>query len=104
MCPGYSGATNWYAPSYNESTHSVYFFALEECQTFFSKEEPQEFKEGETYYSTGVKRIPGEDSRKILLAYNLDTESFAWKYPQVGHAHSSGGTMTTAGRPCLCGR
>jgi alcohol dehydrogenase (cytochrome c) len=97
VCPGYSGATNWYAPSYNASTHAVYFFALEECQTFFSKEEPQEFKEGETYYSTGVKRIPGEDSRKILLAYDLDTESLAWKYPQVGHAHSSGGTMTTAG-------
>src|SRR6266481_3866212 len=74
VCPGYSGATNWYAPSYNESTHSVYFMALEECQTFYSKEEPQKFKEGETYYSTGVKRIPSEDSRKILLAYNLDME------------------------------
>ena len=97
VCPGYSGATNWYSPSYNESTRSVYFMALEECETFFSKEEPQEFKEGEMYYSTGVKRIPGEDSRKILLAYNLDTESFVWKYPQVGQAHSSGGTMTTAG-------
>ncbi len=65
VCPGYSGATNWYAPSYNESTHSVYFMALEESQTFFSKEEPQRFKEGETYYSTGVKRIAGEDSRKF---------------------------------------
>ena len=97
VCPGYSGATNWYAPSYNESTHSVYFMALEECQTFYSKEEPQKFKEGETYYSTGVKRIPSEDSRKILLAYNLDMEAFVWKYPQVGQAHSSGGTMTTAG-------
>ncbi len=96
VCPGYSGATNWFAPSYSESTHSVYFLALEECQTFFSKVEPQEFKEGETYYSTGVQRIPGEDSRKILLAFSLDTESFAWKYPQVGQAHSSGGTMTTA--------
>src|SRR5438034_1341328 len=48
-------------------------------------------------YSTGVKRIPTETSQKILLAYNLDTQSFAWRYPQTGHAHSSGGTMTTAG-------
>src|SRR5581483_2727907 len=54
-------------------------------------------KEGETFYSTGVKRIPGEDSQKVLLAYSLDTGSFAWKYPQVGSGHSSGGTMTTAG-------
>jgi len=97
VCPGYAGATNWYAPSYNESTHFVYFMALEECETFFSKAEPQRFKEGETYYSTGVKRIPGEDSRKSLVAYDLDTESFAWRYPQVGLGHSSGGTMATAG-------
>jgi alcohol dehydrogenase (cytochrome c) len=31
------------------------------------------------------------------LAYNLDTKSFAWKYPQVGNARSGAGTMTTAG-------
>jgi alcohol dehydrogenase (cytochrome c) len=97
ICPGFTGATNWYAPSYNESTHSVYFMALEGCEIFFSKEEPEEFKEGQTYYSTGTKKIPGEESRKILLAYDLDTESFAWKYPQVGQARSAGGTMTTAG-------
>ncbi len=95
ICPGYGGATNWYAPSYNESTHFVYFLALEECQTFFSK--PQKFEEGKTFYSTGVKRIPGETSQKILLAYDLDKQSFAWRYPQVGRTHSSGGTMTTAG-------
>src|SRR5262249_20825133 len=71
ICPGFSGATNWYSPSYSESTHLLYFFALEQCQTFFSKEEPQTFKEGETYYSTGVKRIPGEVSKKLLLAYNV---------------------------------
>jgi alcohol dehydrogenase (cytochrome c) len=97
VCPGYAGATNWFAPSYNEATHFVYFMALEECETFFSKTEPQRFKEGETYYSTGVKRIPGEDSRKLLLAYSLDSGVLAWKYPQIGGGHSSGGTMTTAG-------
>jgi alcohol dehydrogenase (cytochrome c) len=96
-CPGYSGATNWFSPSYNESSHLVYFMALEECETYFSKPEPQEFKEGETYYSTGVKRIPGENSQKILVAYNLDTGSIAWKYPQLGHGRSTAGTMTTAG-------
>lgn len=95
VCPGYSGATNWYSPSYSESTHSVYFMALEECETYFFK--PQVFKEGQGYYSTGVKRIPGEISQKVLVAFNLDTNSIAWKYPQVGAGHSSGGTMTTAG-------
>jgi alcohol dehydrogenase (cytochrome c) len=97
ICPGYSGATNWFAPSYNEATHMTYFMALEECETYFSKPEPQVFKEGETYYSTGVKRIPGEDSHKVLVAYNLDTGAIAWKYPQLGRGRSAAGTMTTAG-------
>lgn len=97
VCPGFSGATNWFSPSYNESTRMVYFMALEECQNFFSKPEPQSFKEGETYYSTGVKRIPGENSQRILIAYSLDTGSIAWKYPQLGRGRSTAGTMTTAG-------
>ena len=96
ICPGYSGATNWYAPSYNESTRMVYFMALEECETFFSQP-TQEFREGKEYYSTGVKRIAGETPQKMLVAYSLETGSVAWKYPQTGRGHSSGGTMTTAG-------
>jgi alcohol dehydrogenase (cytochrome c) len=96
ICPGFAGATNWYSPSYSESTHSFYFLALELCESFFSQPTPP-FKEGTGYYSTGVKRIPGEDSRKNLVAYSLDTGAIAWKYPQVGRGHSSGGTMATAG-------
>jgi alcohol dehydrogenase (cytochrome c) len=95
VCPGYAGATNWYAPSYNVSTRMVYFLALEECETFFSQP-TQNFQEGKEYYSTGVKRIAGETSQKVLVAYSLDTGSISWKYPQVGRGHSSGGTMTTA--------
>jgi len=97
VCPGYTGATNWFAPSYNESTHLVYFMALEQCQTYFSKPQPQRFKEGTEYYSTGVKRIPGEPNQKLLVAYNMETGSIAWKNPQVGRGGSSGGTMTMAG-------
>jgi alcohol dehydrogenase (cytochrome c) len=96
ICPGYSGATNWYAPSYSESTRSFYFLALEECENFFSQPTPP-FKEGTGYYSTGVKRIRGEESRKNLVAYSLDTGAIEWKYPQVGRGHSAGGTMATAG-------
>ena len=95
VCPGYAGATNWFSPSYSELTRSVYFMALEQCQTYFFK--TQTFAEGRTYYSTGVKRIPGEISQKVLIAFNLDTNSIAWKYSQTGSGHSTGGTMTTAG-------
>lgn len=97
VCPGYTGATNWFAPSYNEATHLVYFLALENCQNYFSKPRPDQFQEGREYYSTGVKRIPTEQAQKFLVAYNLETVSLAWKYPQIGRGHSSGGTMTTAG-------
>ena len=95
ICPGYAGATNWYSPSYSELTHSVYFLALEQCETFFFH--AQTFKEGQGYYSTGVRRIPGENSQKVLLAYSLESGAFAWKYPQSGQGHSTGGTMTSAG-------
>ena len=30
-CPGFIGATNWYSPSYNPSTHLFYFLASENC-------------------------------------------------------------------------
>ncbi len=96
ICPGFAGATNWYAPSYNASAHMVYFLALEQCETYFSVPTPA-FQEGKEYYSTGVKHIVGENSHKNLLAYSLDSASFVWKYPQTGAGHSSGGTMTTAG-------
>jgi alcohol dehydrogenase (cytochrome c) len=97
VCPGYAGATNWFAPSYNESTQFLYFMAMEQCENYFSASEPQKFIPGKEFYSTGVKHIPGENSQKILLAFNLADGTFAWKYPQVGVAHSTGGTMTTAG-------
>src|ERR1700730_17867708 len=94
ICPGFTGATNWFSPSYNPATHLFYFLALEDCGTFFRK--PERFEEGRPYYSTGVRRVRGAHREKILLAYNLDG-SLAWQYPQAGDGDSAGGTMTTAG-------
>ncbi|MBV8892422.1 MAG: PQQ-binding-like beta-propeller repeat protein [Acidobacteria bacterium] len=95
VCPGYAGATNWYAPSYSEVTHLFYFKSLEQCETYFRT--PQPFAPGRTYYSTGVKHIPGEDRQRFLLAFDLNTGQFAWRYPQVSNSWSAGGTMATAG-------
>ena len=95
ICPGFSGATNWFSPSYNEATHTLFFLALEECQTYFSGP-TQPFREGKAFYSTGAKHIQGETSQKVLLAYSVDSGSFSWKSPQIGNAHSTAGTMTTA--------
>jgi alcohol dehydrogenase (cytochrome c) len=95
ICPGFVGATNWYAPSYNPATHLFYFLALEKCDLYFFK--AQKYTEGQMYYATGVKHMPGENGQKILLAYELGSEKPAWRYPQVSSGHASGGTMTTAG-------
>ena len=94
-CPGMIGATNWFSPSYNPSTHLLYFMALEQCELLFFK--PQHFEEGQEYYATGSKHARGDIAQKILLAFNPETGKFAWRYPQIGSGGSWGGTMTTAG-------
>ncbi len=94
ICPGMIGATNWFSPSYNPSTHLFYFLAYENCDLYFLK--PQEFSEGKTYYSTGVRHSPGDHGQKVLLAYSLESDKPAWRYVQAGSGHSSGGVMTTA--------
>lgn len=95
VCPGYGGGTNWFSPSYSEVTHLFYFVALEQCQIYFTAPEPQRFTPGKEFYSTGVKHAPGEKSQKVLKAYDINTGTFAWQYPQMGFAHSTAGTMTT---------
>jgi alcohol dehydrogenase (cytochrome c) len=94
-CPGFSGATNWYSPSYNPETNLFYFVGSELCDIYLRK--PEEFASGKTYYSTGSKRSPGDSSKKFLVAYQLGSATPAWKYPQAGNGESTGGTMTTAG-------
>ena len=90
-----TGATNWFSPSYNPTTHLFYFMALESCQLFFVK--PEKFSEGKEFYATGVKDPPGKHGQKILMAYNPETGKCVWQYPQTGLGQSWGGTMTTAG-------
>jgi alcohol dehydrogenase (cytochrome c) len=75
----------------------MYFMALEQCQTYFSAPTPQQFEPGKEFYSTGVKHVPGETFQKLLVAYDVSRSAIAWKHPQTGPGHSSGGTMTTVG-------
>ena len=95
VCPGFTGATNWYAPSFNPDTHLFYFLATENCNVYFMK--PEEFQEGKMYYSTGVKRSAGDDRLRILLAFSLESDKPVWRSVQVGDGHSFAGTMTTKG-------
>jgi alcohol dehydrogenase (cytochrome c) len=93
ICPGVEGATNWYSPSYSETTRLFYFSTLENCSVYIRK--PAAFEEGKEYYSTGTKRDPSGKSMKVLLAFDPQTRAFVWRYPQAGDAHGYGGVMTT---------
>src|ERR1700687_4787903 len=94
MCPGFTGATNWYAPAYNPVTGLFHFLAQEDCDLYFLK--PQTFSEGRTFYSTGVRHAAGDHGQKIFLAYAIDSNRPAWRYAQTGPGHSAGGVITTA--------
>ena len=94
ICPGFAGATNWFSPTYNETTHFFYFLTLEDCSVYSAKIE--KFEEGKEYYSTGVKHRPDENAEKVLVAYDPVMNSFAWRVPQVGNTHSFAGAMSTA--------
>jgi alcohol dehydrogenase (cytochrome c) len=94
ICPGVEGATNWYSPSYSEVTHLFYFLSLESCTIYFRK--PAAFTEGKEYYSTGTKRDPNAKSSQVLLAFDPQTKTFVWRYPQAGDSHGWGGVMSTA--------
>ena len=95
ICPGITGATNWFSPSYNPNTGLFYVMALENCNLDFAS--PKRFVLGETYYNTGTKLPPDEHSQKILLALSVTDGKTVWRYPQAGDGNSWGGTLTTAG-------
>ena len=94
ICPGMTGATNWFSPSYNPDTQIFYVMALEGCSVLFASPEP--FKRGQTYYNTGAKIPPGEHNQKILLALSVRDGKTLWRYPQAGRGDSWGGTLATA--------
>jgi alcohol dehydrogenase (cytochrome c) len=96
VCPGYSGATNWYSPSYDPATHIFYFRSLEACSLFKGKTEP--FTEGEEYYSTGAEQPKGNTPNAgYINAFDLTTLDFAWRNQLVSDGQSIAGVMSTAG-------
>jgi alcohol dehydrogenase (cytochrome c) len=95
ICPGFSGATNWYAPAFHPDTGMIYFLALENCHVYTLK--AKDFKPGQTYYSTGVRQSENDHGQKVLLAYALGSDQPAWRYVQAGDGRSAGGVMATAG-------
>ena len=94
MCPSYAGGTNWYAPTWNERTHTLLFLSLDDCSVF--KRKPQEFKEGKAFYSTGASHLPSDSPRRYLNAFDPAGGGFSWRRPLDGEGHSFAGAMSTA--------
>jgi alcohol dehydrogenase (cytochrome c) len=96
VCPGYSGATNWYSPSYDPATKMFYFRSLEACSLFKAKTE--KFEEGQEYYSTGAEQPQGHHPEADYLnAFDLDTLDFAWRNVLAGDTAAVAGAMSSAG-------
>ncbi len=95
ICPDMTGATNWFSPSYNPSTHLFYFMALESCQLFFTK--PQRLKKAGNSMPQVSSVLPGSTVKRFSWPTIRATGKLAWQYPQIGSGNSWGGTMTTAG-------
>jgi alcohol dehydrogenase (cytochrome c) len=96
VCPSYSGATNWYSPSYDPATNMFYFRSLEQCSLYKAKPEP--FVEGQGYYATGTEQPVGKHPDwGYLNAFNLDRLDFTWRNRLYGDDNALAGVMSTAG-------
>jgi len=93
VCPANGGATNWYSPSYNPSTHMFYFRSFEACALVKAEEEP--FVEGHTYYGSGIETAD-ETGKGYINAFDVDTLDFSWRDLQIGANKGWGGVMSTA--------
>jgi alcohol dehydrogenase (cytochrome c) len=69
ICPGITGATNWYSPSYNPDTKLFYVMSLESCAEYFAH--PQPFVQGQTFYNTDGRCIM--HSPPIMFGIRLES-------------------------------
>lgn len=72
VCPGFSGATNWYAPSYNPSTQLFYFLASENCTVYFRG--PEKFVPGRCFMP------PGRSAARAMRAREFSWR-ITWQHP-----------------------
>jgi len=99
ICPQCSGATNWMAPSYNPLTKFFYVNIREGCDVFFSK--PPVFKEGSSYWATGVQAQATEHQTGRVTALDPVSGEIKWKFPLYSSPWA--GTLATAGNLIFAG-
>jgi len=95
VCPASEGATNWMSNAYDPGTGLYYVMALEGCDII--RKSAAIWEAGKSYYGGEAQKIPGESSRKVMRAIELQTGRIAWELPLEGPARTWGGALTTAG-------
>jgi alcohol dehydrogenase (cytochrome c) len=95
VCPPMEGATNWMSNAYHPGTGFYYVMATESCDIV--RKSDAVWQAGQSYYGGDSKKAPGEKSRKVMRAINLQNGSVAWELPQEGPGRTWSGALATAG-------
>ena len=95
VCPSQDGATNWFSPSYNPHTGLYYVQTFEKC-SIYTKSSGGTWEAGKPYLGGSQRTSPDPVPQRILKAIDIRTGAIRWELPQIGPAHSWGGTLTTA--------
>ena len=82
LCPGFSGATNWYSPSWNPATGLFYMQTNEKC-SIYSLSSAQ-WEAGKAFLGGAERTDYGTKAQRILRALDLQTGEVKWELPQQG--------------------
>ena len=98
--PGFFGAHNWHAMSYNPATGLAYIPYLEMAGEYDKQGIDRErWRARDFVFNSGFqpyrRDIPAEDTSGALLGWDVKRQRVAWQVPLPGYWN--GGTLTTAG-------
>lgn len=101
VCPGATGATNWFSPSYDPQTKLLYVASSVECDWFTGA--PQKYHEGHDFIGSVYVPAKGEKTSGAMRALDPFTGEKKWEFryssPPWGGALSTAGGVVFGGDP-----
>lgn len=99
VCPGPSGLTNWYSPSYDPDTKLLYVATSSECDVF-TVVQPR-YRAGHDFMGSMAVPEPVERPEGALKALDPLTGTEKWEFKYF--TSPNGGALSTAGRVVFAG-
>jgi alcohol dehydrogenase (cytochrome c) len=93
VCPSQAGATNWYSPSYSDSTGLFYVQTAERCSLYRKRRDT--FANGRPFLGGAVKTDASPKPTRILRALDVATGAVRWEAAQIGTSNTAGGALST---------